>query len=112
MDKEKTYIKNRNSQTRDREGFYVLGSVHNIRNTGKRLVRSCLGERYVLRSRRCLRVSVYVSGYIQASEPRSFGACGRPLVGVGGLLAFSSCIHVSSICLSGEASGDIAGGNG
>uniref|UniRef100_A0A0A9EMD2 Uncharacterized protein n=1 Tax=Arundo donax TaxID=35708 RepID=A0A0A9EMD2_ARUDO len=36
--------------------------------------------------------------YIQASEPRSLAtAWGRPLVGVGGLLAFSSCIHVSSI---------------
>lgn len=30
--------------------------------------------------------------YIQASEPRSLVTGGRPLVGVGGLLAFNSCI--------------------
>ena len=29
--------------------------------------------------------------YIQANEPRSFATGGRPLVGVGGLLAFNSC---------------------
>jgi len=34
-----------------------------------------------------------IDNYIQASEPRSFVTGGRPLVGVGGLLAFNSCVH-------------------
>lgn len=80
--------------------------------------------------------------YIQAREPRSFDVWGRPLVGVGGLLALSSwcmkgtikgsegrekksrtrfieermlytCIHVSSVWRSGDASGELmAGGKG
>lgn len=51
--------------------------------------------------------------YIQAREPRSFDVWGRPLVGVGGLLALSSCIHVSSMRRSGDVSGELmTGGKG
>lgn len=34
---------------------------------------------------------IYSNHQIQAKEPRSFPACGRPRVGVGGLCTFNSC---------------------